>query len=379
MKRLLWLTGLIVGSNALVAAQNPKEMPKGESNSTPKIEISFEVRGAYDFNKYYTTPGFSAATIPMKSDADNKKRFLFDIPNAKLCIEKELAFSQGEVIKLVLKTNLKEALALDSVYADYKGFRVGKVKTNFCDPDACGLAGGSFVQVRWKDKLHPLISYAVAIEKAPDFVIYPEVEKKEERDEKMLQPYNELPRLTANVRYEEENSWHVQLSGLLGFLEYRNKKNKKDTYLPTWGINLGATYHLVPEQTTLKLQGIYGQGIGSYMADLEDLEKEVNTVYTTGDESSARKTLDAWGAGIGVEHKWLPKLRSEAAYHVVSTVDSERDGGAYKWGHTISLDLFYHPIEQFKIGAQYLLGIRQNISKDRKDANRIQAVIGFEI
>ena len=185
--------------------------------------------------------------------------------------------------------------------------------------------------------------------------------------------------MSANVRYEETESWHVQLSGLFGLLEYRNKKDSKNTYVPSWGINIGTAYHLVPKQTTLKLQGVYGQGIGNYMGDLQALTKEVNTVYTTGNESSAHKTLDPWGAGVSVAHKWMPKLHSEASYRVVSTIDSERSGDAYKCGHTVSFDLFYHPNKQFKVGAQYLLGIRQNVNTDVKNANRIQATIGFEL
>lgn len=378
-KRLIWLTGLMIGSSTLVAAKSAEEVPASESDSTLKVEISFEARGAYDFNKYYAKPGFSTAAIPMKKGEGKKKRFHFDIPDATLCIKKDWSLPQGEVIKLVLKTELKKELTLDSVYADYRGFRIGKAKTNFCDPDACGLAVGKAVQVRWKGKLHPLVSYAVAIEKAPDFILYPIVGKKE-RDNKNLQPHNEMPTLSANVRYEKEDLWHIQLSGLLGRLEYYDKKKEKAMYLDQWGLNIGAAYHLAPERTTIKLQGIYGQGLGNYMADLAGLEKEVNTIYLIkGKASKVHKTVDAWGVGIGIKHKWLPKWRSKLSYRAVSMVDSEREPSAYKLGHTASMDLFYHPIEQFKIGAQWLGGVRQNISETSRYANRIQAVIGFEI
>jgi hypothetical protein len=174
--------------------------------------------------------------------------------------------------------------------------------------------------------------------------------------------------------------WHVQLGGLFRLLEYRNTADKVNIYMPTWGVNMGAALHLVPEQTTLKLQGVYGQGIGGYVADLQDLEKEVNTVYTTDTNNavSACKTLDAWGLAIGAEHKWLPKLCSEAGYRVVSTIDSERSN-AYKYGHAASINLFYHPTEQVKVGAEYLLAVRKNIEGDPKDAHRMQVVVGVEL
>ncbi len=378
LQQLLWLTGLLVGTSNLVAAQNHKQSPEGNPSSTLKVKASVEVRGAYGFKNCYAAPDFGPATIPMQSDPNNRERFLFDIPSAVLSIEKELPLAEGEVIKLVVQTHLKKELGLKNVYADFKGFRIGQAITNFCDPDACDLVGGRFVQVRWQHPLNPFCGLTVAIEQAPDLVIYPK-EKKADQDKKPLRTHKNIPALSANVRYEQGKLWHVQLGGLFRVLEYRNTNTKLDIYIPTWGINIGTAYHLVPEQTTLKLQGIYGQGIGSYMADLGDLEKEVNTVYATGNEASARETLDAWGVGMGVAHKWLPKLRSEAAYRVVSAVDTERGEDAYQCGHAGSVNLFYHPTEQVKIGAEYLLGVRKNIAGYSEDAHRVQAVVGFEL
>ncbi|MFM2428762.1 MAG: hypothetical protein RL012_646 [Bacteroidota bacterium] len=378
LQQLLWLTGLLLGGSNLAAAQSHGKTVGDKPNDTLKVNVSVEAGGAYDFKNYHAEPGFCPASIPMESDDSNRKRFLFDIPSATLSIEKELLLSGKEDIKLVVQTNLKKELGLKSVYADFRGFRVGKTASNFSDPDACGLVAGRFLQARWKHQLNTLLRFAVAIEDTPDLVIYPE-EKKEDRDKKPLRPYKNIPAASAHVRYEQEKLWHVQAGGLFRVLEYRNTKTNTDIYMPTWGINIGAAYHLVPEQTTLKLQGVYGQGIGSYVQDLGDLEKEANTVYTTSSDASAYKTLDAWGVAIGASHKWLPKLRSGAAYRVVSVVDSERGKKAYQYGHAASVDLFYHPTEQVKIGVEYLLGVRKNITGDPKDAHRIQAVVGFEL
>lgn len=379
LQRLLWLAGLLVGSSGAVAAQHNHEQPsKSEPSSTLKVKVSLGARGAYDFKNYHAEPDFGPATIPMVSDANNRKRFLFDIPSAVLSIEKELPVSGGDIIKIVIQTNLKRALELNGVYADFKGFRIGKATSNFCDPDACDLVGGKFLQARWQHKLNTLFGFAVAIEEAPDLMIYPK-EEKAEQDKKPLRPYRNIPAVSAHVRYEQEKWWHVQLGGLLRVLEYRNTNTKADIYMPTWGVNIGASFHLVPEQTTLRLQGVYGQGIGSYVADLGNLEKEANTVYQTSNQASACKTLDVWGIGVSAAHKWLPKLCSEVGYRVMSTIDNERDKDAYQYGHAASISLFYHPMEQIKIGAEYLYGARKNITKDFQDAHRIQAVVGFEL
>jgi hypothetical protein len=378
-QQLRWIiAGLLLSAGSPATAQNHEKTPKVEPSSTPEITISIEARGAYDLRNYYAKPDFSAATIPMKSDADNRKRFLFDIPSATLSVEKKLALTEGEVIKLVTQANLKKELALKSVYADFKGFRVGKATSNFCDPDACDLAGGRFLQARWQYELNTLFKCAVAIEEASDLVIDPTV-KKEDRDKQNLRLHKNIPAVSAYARYEREGLWHVQVSGLLRSLEYRDVKAGADSYMPTWGVNIGASLHLVPEKTTFKLQGIYGRGIGDYMADLEDLEEEANAVYVKKDNQSALETLNAWGVGFGMTHKWLPKLCSEVAYRFLDTQHGHRDDNAYECGHVASVNLFYHPTEQVRVGTEYFFGARKNISGELKDGHRMQAVIGFSL
>jgi DcaP outer membrane protein len=380
-QQLLWvIAGLLLSTSSLATAQNDKQTPKVEPGSTPKITISIEARGAYDPRNYYAEPDFSPATIPMKSDPTNRKRFFFDIPSATLSVEKVFALTEGEVIKLVMQAGLKKELALKSVYADFKGFRVGKATSNFCDPDACDLVGGRFLQARWQHKLNTSFRYTVAIEEAPDLVIDPTV-KKEDRDKQNLQFQKNIPAISASARYEQEKMWHVQVSGLLRSLEYHNVKASVDSYMPTWGVNMGAALHLVPEKTTFTLQGVYGRGIGDYMADLGDLKKEANTVYVKKDDASTLETLNAWSVGFGIVHKWLPKLCSEVAYRFLDTQHGQRgdNDDAYKRGHFASVNLFYHPSEQIKIGTEYLFGARENVSGELKDGHRVQAVVGFEL
>ena len=381
LQQLLWLVGLLLGTVHQVAAQDTQErITKEKPNDTLKVGVSVEARGAYDVRNYHAEPDFAPAAIPMKSDRDNSKSYLFDISSAALNIEKEMPLSGKETVKLVVQTKLKKELALKSVYADFKGFRIGKATTNFCDPDACGLVGGNFVQVRWQYQLTPPLSFAVAMEQAPELVIYPK-EKEEDRDKQTIRAFNNIPAVNAQIRYEQEKSWHIQASGLLRSLEYRNTDTKKNYYMSAWGINLSTAYHFdlfIPKQTTFKVQGVYGQGIGSYMADLGSLEKEVNTIYTKGVGSSF-KTLDAWAVGLAIAHKWVPKWRSEAAYSVVYATDRQREKDGYKYGHAVAVNLFYHPTKQVKIGTEYLVGVRSNIAKNQKDAHRLQAVVGFEL
>ncbi|MCU0317867.1 MAG: porin [Amoebophilaceae bacterium] len=380
LQKLTWLMVLLVGSSTsmAVAQSGHALMSEDGPESMLRVGISFEARGAYDCKNYYAAPAFGPAVVPMRSDVDNKKRSLFDITNATLNVEKELPLAGGESMKLVVQADLRENVALKSVYADFKGFRVGKAVSNFCDPDACGLVGGRFVQVRWQHQPSASLNYTLAIEGAPDLVIYPEVEEAD-RATRGLQPHKNVPAVSANVRYEQGASWHVQVGGLFRFLEYRNTNTREDIYIPTYGVSISTALQLVPERSTFSLQGVYGQGIGNYMADLGALQKEVNAVYATGGDTSKRETLDAIGVGAGITHNWLPELRSEAAYRFISTTDNKRSQDAYRYGHAASVNLFYYPTEQIRIGTEYLFCVRKNIGGEPKDAHRVQAVIGFEL
>ena len=378
LQKLMWLTGLLVGSSPSVTVAQENHAPISKDKPSSTLKTSIEVRGAYDLKNYYAMPDFEPATVPMTSDANNKKRFLFDIPSATLSIKQELPLLGKESMKLVVQANLQEQLALKSVYADFKGLRIGKAASNFCDPDACDLVGGTSVQVRWQHQPSTSLNYVLAIEEAPDLVIYPELEQAD-RDKKSLQPHKNVPAISANVRYEQEKMWHVQVSGLFRVLEYRDTSTNADVYVPAYGVSISTALQLVPEKSTFRLQGVYGQGIGSYMADLGALKKEVNTVYATKDDASKYETLNAFGVGVGVTHNWLPELRSEAAYRFISTTHSKGNQDAYRRGHAASANLFYHPTEQIKIGAEYLFCARQNIGGDPRDAHRVQAVIGFEL
>jgi hypothetical protein len=373
------ITGLLLGTSSLAIAQNSKPTLIVKPSSTSEITISMEARGACDLEGYHTEPGFSPATIPMQSNTTKGRWLLFDIPSAILGVEKVLALTEGESIRLVIQANLKKELALRNVYADFKGFRVGMATTNFCDPDACDLVGGRFLQARWQHKLNTLFSYAVAVEEAPGPTIYPTV-KEEDRDKQNLQLQKNIPAISAYARCEQEKLWHVQVSGVFRSLEYHNVKADVDSYTPTWGINMGAALHLIPEKTTFKLQGVYGQGIGDYMADLGDLEKEVNAVQIKKDDASALETLNAWSASLGIVHRWLPKLCSEVVYRFSDVLHGQSSNdNAYKRGHYASANLFYHPTKHVKIGTEYLFGARENISGELKNGHRVQAVVGFHL
>ncbi len=384
LQKFISFIGLLATTTSLMAphakAQDPAE--KNEPDS-PKIEGEFSLQGFYDCMPYNVNPDFSPAAIPKLEDQNNKKRVGFDVTGAKLKLSKK--FPRGDnAIEFVVESGLsKEGVKLKKIYIDHKNFRAGLAMSNFCDPSAlpemlcdapCSAALASVAQVDWKDQLKAL-SYGIALEKAVKLDIYPGVKKKE-KDKKELTPLNNLPAVSAMMKYEESIGY-FRLGGLFRMLECYAKAADKTHYQPAWGINLTSSLKVIPDKTTVKLCGVYGRGMGSYLVDLASSEKDCKDVFLKGDATPT--LINTAGGYVGLEHCWLPQLRSTVVYGMLATNKSkDRAQDAYKQGHFFSYNLTYHPTENLMLGLEYLFGRRFTIAdKNGQDAHRIQAAVGF--
>lgn len=374
---------MIVNANFLMAA------PQQTSTTTTwhkDLKVSGTVGTQAIFDLENATDPFGAGAIVMQTKL-HPKYFVMTCPSVKLKVTKELALKEltkTTSVKFTVLAKIAEKFALAHMYADYRGLRIGKTSSSFGDPDACGLINGSPVQLQWQRALSPQVNIAVAMEVTPMVNIYanPNDEGGEAQEtdtaSSKLQP--SIPTLSGHVRYNVEKRRHMQVSGLFRVLEYYTS-SIQSIYIPVWGVNISATLHAIPEKTVLKLQSVYGHGIGDYLAELADLSKENNTVYavttTPGDDALAvYNTLNAWGIGTEVSHKWLPKWSSELSGRLVATLDSTRPQNAFQWGGTTTFKLSYHPTQQITLATNYLFAYRQNIKQDNyKDAHRVQVAI----
>ena len=365
--KYFYLIGLSVITYGLPAihsyAQQPETMEVPESL---KIYGGGTVQAAYSMMNYPGQADFSPSLILMKDPANPNPKLALDI-GAKLGLEKSILW-EGDNIKLVVESGVsKEGKAsLKKAAAEFKNWMVGLGGSNFA-------VSKRAVQLRWKQQINPIFSYAVSIEEAAKFELYPEKEKN-----KLAQPNNDIPALTTSLRYNyPDSSGHLHIGGLIRALEYYHTKKKESYYSLAFGANVGTEVKLLPEKTTLKGDLVYGQGIGGYIADLASLdsEKEVNTAYY----SSALNTIDAWSLYVAVEHRWVPKLRSTVASGLLSTIkDQDRPKQHYKRGGYASANLTYHPAEQFHFGVEYVHGLRTNINDKSVSAGCIQAVASFQ-
>jgi len=342
-------------------------------------------KATFNVMNYPGEAGFSPSKILMGTATNTEPKVVFEV-NTKLGLEKNMMLEDNKV-KLALETGLSNQgkANLRKAFAEFKSWMVGFQVSNFCDPSILpgteempnSAVAKRAVQLKFQHPINESFSYAVSVEEAAKFDLYPG--KKEEEKKNMPQkPNRDIPVGTISMKYTYPNALGHLHVGLLGGALSCYDKNKSQ-YLPAFGANVGTEYKLQP-QTSLKGHVVYGQGVGGYIGDLANLaEKEVNTAYLKA-KSSELNTIQAWGGYAAVEHRWVPQLGSTLAGSLLRTIEDQNRTSKqhYKTGVFVAANIMYYPTEQVHVGVEIVHGVRVNIDDKYAQANRVQAVAGFK-
>lgn len=394
-KKILFTTSLVLVSS-LGASHAWAEETQTSSKEGSKVKITgdFCIRALYDIaGQREGSQDFAPSLIPSSYDENVKRRqFVYDVPGAALGIESSYPL-MGSPVKFGLKGGLDaEAASLKSVYIDHKWFLMGLTTSNFCDCDTfpslltdapCSGAAATVVQAGFKHQLTKEISYHVAVENPQTIELYPESSEKEKAETKTpaLITNQNIPALTASAKYDREDTFYVRGAGILRMFDYYKRAKEEDIYLTCWGANLSAVVNIIPKKTSLKLFGLFGSGIGSYLVDFAGIKNDHKDVYFTDKAKAELGTIDTRGGHVAVEHCWTPKISSTVTYGILDTTDDEKRGkDTYRQGHFAAGGLSYKPIDQLTVGVEYLYGMRFGIgAEESKDAHRVQAAVCFEL
>jgi len=345
------------------------------------------LKGAYSINNYPAKSSFTPAGITKDDEASPNSKFIFDL-DTKLGLEKKAKLNNNDILFVMeIGFNKEGKGSVKRASAEFKNWLVGLKVSNFCNPELLptmlgGLPNSALmakaIQIKWQQKINANYSYAISLEEAPKLDLYPSQKDAEKKKKDDNQPNNDLPAITGNLRYNYPNALgHIQLGGLARMLECYNKATKKSATAAGLGINLGTQFNIDPKKTIFKSSIVYGQGIGGYMGDLSSLTEEVNTAYIkTGTNDLI--TIKALGMYLGLEQHWNPVVRSTFSGGFLTTIDNtDRLTSAYKAGFYGSLNLTYHPTEQFHFGVEYLHGNRMDLDDKSVQANYIQTIASF--
>lgn len=188
-----------------------------------------------------------------------------------------------------------------------------------------------------------------------------------------------VPDFTAHYRYT--GNWgHVQLSGIIGSIKWRDVSDSGTYYYPggtdganpvylqlngsavRWGGALSTNIKL-GKNAILRLQGVYGEGIQNYMNDAPvdvGIEKTTTDTITQPFKGVA---LPLWAATAFVDINWS-KLFSTSVGYSVETIDNSdlQFANAYKQGQYALVNLLYYPVPNVMAGVEYDWGRRDNFS-----------------
>ena len=226
------------------------------------------------------------------------------------------------------------------------------------------------------------------------------------------------PALAVSLRCKyPESRGHLDVAGLVRWLQH---SSEEQSFSPlAGGICVGTKFNVWPERTTIKLQVVVGRGIGPYIAGLGALEKakEDNTAYVvpqaqeappapkaspapeTGDAAKASaeieeeevtttatvpplRIINAGGGYLAVEHCWDQKKLFRSTF-VVSRLGiingDDRDQDCYQAGLYGSMNLTYHPTEEFHLGVELLGGQKSFVDPDKIGrAYAVRIVVRFK-
>jgi hypothetical protein len=179
------------------------------------------------------------------------------------------------------------------------------------------------------------------------------------------------PDLVANFNYAPAPSRHLQLGGI--FRRPGVETSRAQTqYANGWGISLSGHLATVGKDE-LKAGGLWGNGIGSYVAG-----------FATSPSSAAfspagrLEALPGRAGFVAYQHYWSQHFRSTAMYGIsrIENLSSE-PGSALHETETTSANLIWSPAPGFGVGLEYMWGRRQNKNGAEGKDPRVQLGVQF--
>lgn len=198
----------------------------------------------------------------------------------------------------------------------------------------------------------------------------------------------ELPDFTAMVRYGGD--WgHVQLSGLLRKIGYDTPgavDNEPQGSELGWGVMLAGVFKV--GMATIRLGGVYGEGIASYMNDGGmDLAPSAALIPAPPIfppppvplnqllEAEAVKLL---GITAYVDLQWTPTLSSAIGYSLVEVENTNFQApDAFHRGEYASGNLLWQPASRLLLGPELLWGRRTD--NDGESGQDVRLQFSFKV
>jgi hypothetical protein len=375
-----------------------------EASARTASRLSADVYGfamadaIYDFKR--VAPDWEdtlrVSTIPTQSGAyGNNGDFNFSVRQSRLGIKG----NYGDDVTFILEGELfgvgsdqgQTTFRLRHAWATYKNFGMGQYWSNFMDIDIFpntidywGPTGMVFYRNQQARYTFPMgdREFSISLEDPSTALTVgefrdtgacdipnptPECESVDSTAQDVFQSYNNVPDLTARYRRNGDFG-HYQVAAIVRKLGFERLDTGSKDYEVGWGINTSAGLKTWG-QDQLKLQVVYGEGIGNYMNDGGiDIAPDSADITTAGAE-----TVPLWGISTYYDHYWNDKWSTSLGWSMtdLDTTDGQAQN-EFKQGQIAQINLLHYPVDHVMLGTEFIWGQREDISGNTGTDYRIQ-------
>jgi hypothetical protein len=280
---------------------------------------------------------------------------------------------------------------LRHAWATYKNFGMGQYWSNFMDIDIFpntidywGPTGMVFYRNQQARYSFPMgeDEFSIAIED-PDTALTigkfrefdpcdvpdapPDCESIESNLAEVFQAHNEFPDIS--VRYRNNGDFgHYQIAGMFRELGYERLDTGETDEEYGWGINTSAGLKTWGDDV-LKLQVVYGEGIGNYMNDGGvDIAPDSDVIGEAEAEA-----VELLGVSAYYDHYWNKFWSTSVGWSMtdLDTTDGQL-GSEFKSGQIAQINLLHYPRDNVLLGTEFIWGEREDVNGNTGSDYRLQ-------
>ncbi|MDE7387531.1 MAG: porin [Muribaculaceae bacterium] len=333
-----------------------------------------------DFRGDINNRGFMTYDIPVPGSPTARSRMAADVSHSTIFL-KLVRHTRVGALTAYFQTNFTGdnggyGLALDQAYVSVGNITMGLANSTFADVSAnapvidykgpSGQVGCKNVLLRYRIDLDRHWAMAISAESAKTTVT-----AFDGQEEMLNQSWPDIP---LYVQYSWGTGSHVRASGMIRNLGYRDLIDGHNCHHMGYGLQLSGIFD-IQNKVSIFYQGAYGRGIAHYINDLDGNGFDLVGSTTDPGKMIAPRTVSFAG---GARYNFTSKLFASAAYSFNRLYDQSQLGGdTYLRGNYVSANLFYSPVRDLQIGAEYLHGTRKNVNLESNCANRINLMIKY--
>jgi len=338
------------------------------------------MRGWFDFDGAMPVNGFVPYLIPVPSDPKLRRR-VGGTPGGTSLFFRIIGRNKtlGDItgyIQCDFSGPDNVIFKLKKAYVTIADWTVGYASRTFSDPmsdvptiDGAGSNGrvsNTAMLVRWMHTFKEKWQVAASVEMPSS---------QSATDNVLTETLNDwMPDYSAFLQYQWSHQSHVRLSGIVRTLPYRDLVAKKNRNIVGWGAQLSTVFHPLLNMTVYGAFNI-GRGYTSLVADLSIGNNDLQPI--AGVPGRMYSPL-AFGLNLGVRYNFTDKVYSCVAFGQARYLPAhEISPTSYKYGQYGAVNIFWEPTTRLQVGAEYLIGKRQNFNREHGLANRVDVLFQF--